>query len=150
MEHITFNPVRFWQRSHGLPRSDGIVYITTRNAFKLLSLLGAIRGIVTLFRMGADVRHIVEHVTYGHHWKEYSAKELVRYFATLSPDFDVSVRSMHYAGAPSPFAPAGARGRPEDPVRRAGNASGVFAEQLEAVVTLRARTHWGYEAPKYV
>ena len=149
LEHITFNPVRFWQRVHAMLRVGGIIYITTPNAFKLLSVLGAARGLVTGTRLGLNVRQVFAHVTYGHHWKEYSARELVQYFAMLSPDFDVRVRRLHFAGAPSPFAGHGPAGRLKDAVRRAGNASGVFAEQLEAVVTLRRRSEWRTSAPRY-
>jgi len=149
LEHITFNPVRFWQRVHGMLSVGGIVYITTPNAFKLLSVLGAARGLLTGTRLGLNVRQVFAHVTYGHHWKEYSAHELVQYFAMLSPDFEVRVRRLHVAGAPSPFAGQGLTGQVKDVVRRIGNASGLFAEQLEAVVTLRARSEWRASAPRY-
>ena len=113
------------------------------------ALARATRGLVTGTRLGLNVRQVFAHVTYGHHWKEYSARELVQYFAMLSPDFDVRVRRLHFAGAPSPFAGHGPAGRLKDAVRRAGNASGVFAEQLEAVVTLRRRSEWRTSAPRY-
>lgn len=149
LEHITFNPVRFWQRIHGLLPVGGIVYLTTPNAFKLLSVLGAARGLATGTRLGLNVRQIFAHATYGHHWKEFSAREIRQYFAMLSPDFDVRVRRFHVRAAATPFAGQGAVGRMKEAVRQVGNASGLFAEQLEAVVTLRARTPWTTGAPSH-
>jgi 2-polyprenyl-6-hydroxyphenyl methylase/3-demethylubiquinone-9 3-methyltransferase len=97
--------------------------------------------------VGLNVREIFRHVTFGHHWKEYSASELRRYFAALSPDFAVTITRMTYA-APED-APGVAR---LDPARQAiqsiGNHTGLFADQLEAVVRLKARTAWLLAPPE--
>lgn len=145
LEHITFNPVKFWRRVHELLRVGGIVYLTTPNSVKLLSVLGAVWNAVTLKKIGLGVNQIFHHVTYGHHWKEYSAAELVDYFRILSPDFDVKVRRIHY-GAPPPEVKR-RLGAVRTALLRAGNASRLFADNLEAVVTLARKTPWRTPAP---
>jgi 2-polyprenyl-3-methyl-5-hydroxy-6-metoxy-1,4-benzoquinol methylase len=149
LEHITFNPIAFWRRIHELLRVDGVIYITTPNAFNLLAVLSGAYGLVTGRRLGLRVAQILEHVTYGHHWKEYSAWEIRRYFAMLSPDFAVRVHRFHFGDAPDPFPGAGSRMRLLRLVRRVGNLIPPFAEQLEAIVTLKSRTPWLREPPAY-
>jgi SAM-dependent methyltransferase len=147
LEHITFNPSRLWQRIYELTRVGGIVYVTTPNALKLLAVLGALWNLLTLRRIGMRVDAIFEHVTYGHHWKEYSRKELPRYFALLSPDFEVTVEPISY-GPPSQELRA-ELGWIRSALLRLGNALGGFSDNLEAVVKLRARTRWLAESPPY-
>lgn len=147
LEHITFNPSRLWRRIYDLVRVGGIVYVTTPNALKLVAVLGAVWNLLTLTRIGMRVEAIFEHVTYGHHWKEYSRKELPRYFALLSPDFEVSVAAISY-GPPSRELRA-ELGWIRSALLRLGNALGGFADNLEAVVRLRARTQWVAEPPPY-
>jgi 2-polyprenyl-6-hydroxyphenyl methylase/3-demethylubiquinone-9 3-methyltransferase len=36
---------------------------------------------------GISVSQVLHTHTYGHHWREYSRKEVLRYFRLLSPDF---------------------------------------------------------------
>ena len=147
MEHITFNPIRFWRRVYELMQVDGIIYITTPNSLRLLAFLGALWRVLSFKGVGLNVREIFRHVTFGHHWKEYSASELRRYFAALSPDFAVTVSRTTYAAAED--APGAAR---LDPARRViqsiGNHTGLFADQLEAVVRLEARTAWLLTPPE--
>lgn len=145
LEHITFNPVRFWKRMHELLRVNGIIYVTTPNSLKLLSLLGTVWNALTLRKIGIGVGQIVHEVTYGHHWKEYSAAELVEYFRILSPDFSVKVRRINY-GSPSPELRRQI-GALRATVLRAGNATRFFAQDLEAVVTLTTKTQWRTPAP---
>ena len=49
---------------------------------------------------GVDVEHVIGVHTLGHHWKEYSRRELVRYFTLLSPDF--SCQNFAYVEAYRP------------------------------------------------
>lgn len=147
MEHITFNPVSFWRRVRDVVRVDGLVYITTPNALKLLSVMGAIRGLVTLSRIGISTRAIFSNVTYGHHWKEYSARELVEYFDRLSPDFELSLRTMPFTLSRQ-FPSDGIVNHAREALRRIGNATGVFAEQIEVVVRITGRTEWRATVPQ--
>jgi 2-polyprenyl-6-hydroxyphenyl methylase/3-demethylubiquinone-9 3-methyltransferase len=146
LEHITFNPIDFWRRVHELLRLDGVIYVTTPNSLKLLSVLGAFWNLVSMRRIGLNVRQIMASATFGHHWKEYSAAELKEYFSRLSPDFEVMVRKIHY-GAPSAEV-SRALGPVRSALLRLGNASGFFADNLEAVVTLRSKTPWRLHAPR--
>ena len=147
LEHITFNPIRFWRRIYDLLKVGGFIYITTPNSVKLLAVLGAFWNLITLSRIGLRIDSIFAHVTYGHHWKEYSAREIRQYFSRMSPDFTVDVHALSLAS-------------PSQSVREllgpfktfllhAGNATGALAEHLEAVVRLRARTRWDLEPPQY-
>ena len=146
LEHITFNPIAFWRRIHGLLRPGGMILLTTPNSLKLLSVLGAVWNLVSFRRLGLSVKQIMRHATFGQHWKEYSAREIGEYFAYLSPDFRVRVRKVSY-------------GPPADDVRRAigplrtailkfGNATVFFATDLEAVITLPAKTQWTLREPQ--
>lgn len=147
MEHITFNPIRFWRRVYDLMLVDGIIYITTPNSLRLLAFLGALWRVLSFRGVGLNVREIFRHVTFGHHWKEYSASELRRYFAALSPDFVVTVSRMTYPACQNATGVARL-----DPTRHAiqalGNASGLFADQLEAIVRLKSRTTWSLIPPE--
>jgi 2-polyprenyl-6-hydroxyphenyl methylase/3-demethylubiquinone-9 3-methyltransferase len=101
LEHITFNPVALWRRIYELLKIDGCVYLTTPNAIRPTRLWKAAIRLATLRGVGLDVREILENVTYGHHWKEYSASELRRYFSELSPDFQVQVTLHSHLGGQS-------------------------------------------------
>ena len=87
----------------------------------------------------------MHHGTFGHHWKEYSAREIVEYFGRLSPDFSVQVRKIHY-GAPSSDVRE-ALGGVRTAILQFGNATGFFADNLEAVVTLPRKTPWSVLSP---
>ena len=145
LEHITFNPIAFWRRVHTLLQPNGMILVTTPNSLKLLSVLGALWNLVTLRRIGLSVKQIMRHATFGHHWKEYSAREIVEYFGGLSPDFCVRVRKIHY-GAPSSDVRE-AIGAVRTAILRFGNATGFFADNLEAVVTLPRKTPWSVLSP---
>ena len=146
LEHITFNPIPFWRRIHGLLRPNGFVFLTTPNSLKLLSVLGALWNLVTLKRIGLSVKQIMGHATLGQHWKEYSSGEIKEYFSYLSPDFTVRVRKTDYG-----LWPKGVR-RELGPLRQAilhfGNATGFFAENLEVVVSLPVKTPWTRREPR--
>ncbi len=90
LEHITFNPVRFWARVYELLAPGGIVYLSTPNALRPAAWLRSFKALSMFEGIGISVKNIMADVTYGHHWKEYSAVELKRYFAMLSPDFEVT------------------------------------------------------------
>jgi 2-polyprenyl-6-hydroxyphenyl methylase/3-demethylubiquinone-9 3-methyltransferase len=145
LEHIAFNPVAFWRRVHQLIRRGGIIYVTTPNSVKLLSVLGAFWNLVSLRRIGLNVKQILRADTFGHHWKEYSASEIVDYFTRLSADFRVSVRKVSY-GAPSAEV-ARELGGIRTALLALGNASGFFADNLEAVVRIPEKTPWRTTPP---
>tara|TARA_A100000171_G_scaffold45430_1_gene49139 strand:+ start:9784 stop:10617 length:834 start_codon:yes stop_codon:yes gene_type:complete len=89
LEHITFNPVNFWRKVYGTLRDNGLIYLSTPNSLALPSLLRSSRNLLMLRGVGIKVSDIFSHVTYGHHWKEFSRTEIKTYFGMLSDDFDV-------------------------------------------------------------
>lgn len=87
IEHITFNPVAMWREIYRVMKPGARIVITTPNHYALRVMVRrwfrAIRG----EGGGTSVSDIVTLRTLSHHWKEYSMRELVSYFALLSPDF---------------------------------------------------------------
>ena len=139
-EHITFNPIAFWRRVHELLRPKGTIVLTTPNSLKLLSILGALWNLVSLRRIGLSVKQIMHHDTFGHHWKEYSSREIKEYFGRLSPDFQVRVRKLDYGPPTSDVREQ--LGAVRTAILQLGNATGFFAESLEGVITLPQKTPW--------
>ncbi len=92
LEHITFNPIRLWRRIYELLAPGGQIFVSTPNALRPVALLRQLKALLCLRGIGIPLDDIMDNVTYGHHWKEYSAWELKRYFALLSGDFDVRTR----------------------------------------------------------
>ena len=87
VEHITFNPVAMWREIHRVTRPGGRIVVTTPNYYALRGRFWSVRRLLARDGGGLDVADIVNLRTYAHHWKEYSLRELVRYFRLLSPDF---------------------------------------------------------------
>jgi len=148
MEHITFNPVLFWRRIYQLLKVGGAIYITTPNALTLWKILAVIKNALTLRGAGLPMHRIFDTVTYGHHWKEYTGREMRGYFRLLSPDFEVGVGYFNLdsgtPGATSPKAMA---------VRLVNSAAAIvpaFRDQIEAVVRLPRKTGWTLEPPRFV
>jgi SAM-dependent methyltransferase len=93
LEHIAFNPVAFWRRTWQLLVDDGVIYITTPNAFRVRALAKAVGRMLTLEGIGLPVGEVLSVITSGHHWKEYSCREIMKYFHELSPDFTVETKT---------------------------------------------------------
>lgn len=106
IEHITFNPVAMWREIHRVVRPGGRLVVTTPNYYALRGRFWSLRRLLGRGGGGLDVADIVNLRTYAHHWKEYSMRELVRYFQLLSPDF----RCIK-AGYVEDFSPAQQQGR---------------------------------------
>lgn len=95
IEHITFNPVRFWSEIYRIVRPGGRIIITTPNYYSPYSRAWDLRRFFSGFGGGIPVDEILSQHTYAHHWKEFSTKELIYYFARLSPDFN-TVKAKHF------------------------------------------------------
>jgi 2-polyprenyl-3-methyl-5-hydroxy-6-metoxy-1,4-benzoquinol methylase len=99
LEHLTFNPVDFWKHVYRVLRPGGRIVLTTPNYYCLDGRAFDLGR--TLRRMGGGIRVddlLLVHNS-GPHWKEFSVKEVQRYFRILSPDFGVSkvsYRHEHY------------------------------------------------------
>jgi len=128
LEHIAFNPVAFWRRVWRLLAPSGFIYLTTPNSFRVRALLKALLRLGRLEGLGLSVDEVLNVITYGHHWKEYSSREIKKYFATLSPDFTVETRTYEDADSNHSF------------VSKAFEVLPPFRSNIEAVVRLRGKT----------
>lgn len=141
LEHITFNPMTFWRAIYDALKPGGFIYITTPNSLRLANLLKTLARAASLSGIGIPVQEIFRHITYGHHWKEYSPAEMRAYFAALSPDFSITVTTYacvdhkpegkgHKQVAKHAFASA---------IRKLGNATVNWREELEVLVRLQEK-----------
>jgi SAM-dependent methyltransferase len=141
MEHITFNPMTFWRVIYDALKPGGFIYITTPNSLRLANLLKTLARAACLSGIGIPVQDIFRHITYGHHWKEYSPAEITAYFAALSPDFSIRVTTYacvdHKPEGTGPkqlakhaFATA---------IRKLGNFTVNCKEELEVLVRLQEK-----------
>jgi 2-polyprenyl-6-hydroxyphenyl methylase/3-demethylubiquinone-9 3-methyltransferase len=87
IEHLTFNPVAMWREIHRVMKPGARIAVTTPNYYALRSSLRRWWRAVRRDGGGARIEDVLGVPTYGHHWKEYSRRELRRYFELLSPDF---------------------------------------------------------------
>ncbi len=144
LEHITFNPIQFWKLIYQILKPGGLIYISTPNAFALPSYVRAIKNSFGLKSIGITVEDIFSKVTYGHHWKEYSAKEIKRYFEMLSPDFEIEVNPYNYKAyeLKPPYLMFKL-------LSKLGNMTKKFADDLEVIVKLKGKKSWGIEEPNY-
>ena len=131
LEHITFNPVNFWRRIYELMSDQGKIYITTPNALRPSAMINNFFRLITFTGIGISVKEILGTITYGHHWKEYSRKEIKEYFCTLSSDFNVSI-SFRNSALPI----RGLKGTLVNTVRLLP----FFRPEIEAIVSLSGKT----------
>ncbi|MBN7814222.1 class I SAM-dependent methyltransferase [Algoriphagus pacificus] len=144
LEHITFNPIQFWKLIYQILKPCGLIYISTPNAFALPSYVRAIKNALSLKSIGITVDDIFSKVTYGHHWKEYSAKEIIKYFEALSPDFKVEVNPYNYKDydLKPPYLLFKI-------LSKIGNMTKIFADDLEVIVSLKEKNIWQINGPEY-
>lgn len=94
IEHITFNPVAMWSTLYRLLAPNGRIVVTTPNYYAARGRLWDFKRFMSGNGGGLPIREVMDYHTYGHHWKEYSAKELIEYFYRVSPDF-VTTKALH-------------------------------------------------------
>ncbi|GAB3230358.1 methyltransferase domain-containing protein [Algoriphagus aestuariicola] len=144
MEHITFNPILFWKRIYQILKPSGMIYISTPNAFALPNYIRNLKNTLLMKSIGITVDDILSKVTYGHHWKEYSPREIKTYFQRLSPDFEVQIHPYHYVThelKPPYFV--------FKLLSRIGNTTKIFADDLEVIVSLKQKAYWSIKEPEY-
>jgi 2-polyprenyl-6-hydroxyphenyl methylase/3-demethylubiquinone-9 3-methyltransferase len=90
IEHITFNPVELWKSIYRILAPNGKILVTTPNYYYFRRTIRDFLRMFTRMGGGIPVQDILYIHTFGHHWKEYSAKELCHYFGALSADFHIS------------------------------------------------------------
>lgn len=136
-EHITFNPIQLWKTIYQILKPGGKIYISTPNSLALANWARNFKNLITLQSVGITVDDIISKVTYGHHWKEYSALEIKSYFETLSDDFQVTINPYHYKEheLKSPYLVFKL-------LSKLGNLTTKFAEELEVIVELKEKKSW--------
>jgi 2-polyprenyl-6-hydroxyphenyl methylase/3-demethylubiquinone-9 3-methyltransferase len=87
LEHLAFNPVAMWREIYRVMKPGARIVVTTPNYYALRTRLRQWMRAIRLFGGGLAIEQILSLRTLGHHWKEYSRRELLRYFEMLSPDF---------------------------------------------------------------
>lgn len=87
LEHLTFNPIRFWQEIFRISSDRCILFIATPNAMSFIKWLSRIKKLVLRNSYGISLDEIFVKITSGHHWKEYSPGEMKRYFIKLDNIF---------------------------------------------------------------
>jgi 2-polyprenyl-6-hydroxyphenyl methylase/3-demethylubiquinone-9 3-methyltransferase len=102
IEHLTFNPVQFWKQIYRVLAPGGRIVITTPNYYSWNGRMWDMGRWLTGFGGGISVDEVLATHTYGHHWREFSRKELIRYFCLLSPDFNtIKAKTMrNYYASP--------------------------------------------------
>lgn len=103
IEHLTFNPVQLWRELHRVLAPGGRILVTTPNYYAWNGRAWALGRFLRGFGGGITVDEVLATHTYGHHWREYSRHELIRYFCLLSPDFNtVKAKTMrNYYAVPT-------------------------------------------------
>jgi len=100
IEHLAFNPVAMWREIYRVMKPGARIVVTTPNYYALRTRLRQSARTLRLLGGSVPVEQVLTLHTLGHHWKEYSRRELIRYFALLSPDF--TCRNFAYAEAYQP------------------------------------------------
>lgn len=136
-EHITFNPIQLWKTIYQILKPMGKIYISTPNSLALANWARNFKNLLTLQSVGITVDDIISKVTYGHHWKEYSAQEIKTYFQSLSDDFQVTINPYHYKEyeLKSPYLVFKV-------LAKLGNLTKKFAEELEVIVEVKEKKSW--------
>jgi 2-polyprenyl-3-methyl-5-hydroxy-6-metoxy-1,4-benzoquinol methylase len=144
LEHITFNPIALWESIYKVIKNGGYVYISTPNSFALPNFLRNLKNLLLFKSIGITVPDILDKVTYGHHWKEFSTSEIKAYFSSLSEDFQIEINNYHYKNHPlrGPFLFY-------QLLAKLGNQTRFFAEELEIIIQVNKKKGFKKISPNY-
>lgn len=145
LEHITFNPISFWEKIRRVIQVNGVIYISTPNSLTLINIARALKKILLLEGLGLGVSDIFSKVTYGHHWKEYSAKEVKIYFNSLSDDFTLVINKYCY----KKYSWTNLNAAIFKVFSAIGNLSYFFRDELEVIIVVPNKNSWKIEKPRY-
>ena len=145
LEHITFNPISFWEKIHQAIQVNGVIYISTPNSLTLINIVRALKKILLLDGLGLGVSDIFSKVTYGHHWKEYSANEVKTYFSLLSDDFKLVINKYYY----KKYCWTNLNAAIFKVFSAIGNLSYFFRDELEVIIVVPHKNSWKLEKPTY-
>jgi 2-polyprenyl-3-methyl-5-hydroxy-6-metoxy-1,4-benzoquinol methylase len=87
LEHLAFNPVSMWREIYRVMKPGARIVVTTPNYYALRARIRQGLRAMRLLGGGLAIEQVLSLKTLGHHWKEYSRRELLAYFRMLSPDF---------------------------------------------------------------
>jgi len=132
LEHITFNPVALWREMYRLLSEGGRIVVTTPNYYAATRRRLRESRVWTGGGAGVTVDEILTTPTHGHHWKEYSRREVERYFNLLSPDFVIH-RSLYVE---------------DEPATHALSTQRLSAWIRKTIPPLRSRLHVEIDLPK--
>lgn len=90
LEHITFNPVEFWREVYRFLKPGSRIVLTTPNYYSAKGRAWGLKRYLSGFGGGISNEEILQTFTFGHHWKEFSLKEICHYFCYLSGDFHIA------------------------------------------------------------
>jgi 2-polyprenyl-6-hydroxyphenyl methylase/3-demethylubiquinone-9 3-methyltransferase len=76
-----------WREIYRVMKPGARIVVTTPNYYALRTRLRRCLRALLATGGGVTVDEILNVKTFGHHWKEYTRRELLDYFNKLSPDF---------------------------------------------------------------
>lgn len=132
MEHLTFNPMAFGRMIISMLSDKGKLYLTTPNSMRLYNLLWMLKRIIMFQGIGLDVDEIFKQPTYFHHWKEYSPKEVRKYFSYFAQSGKLEINFYNYREK-SPVSMRQPKAIITNSIRGLGNMLGYFSEELEII-----------------
>lgn len=148
LEHITFNPIKMWERLYHSAKPSALIYLTTPNSLSLPNLTRTLLRAITLKGVGLKIESVFTQVTYGHHWKEYSSGEIKEYFNRLSDDFYVSTSFFSYNNEQV------GRGFSSfcwNNLMRLGNFLYYFSSDIEAIISIeKSNNPFKLQTPAFV
>lgn len=98
LEHLAFNPLVFWKEVHRVLKDGGRLIITTPNGLYFRTIFRAYNDLFKGMAFGCSIKDILDTGTYGHHWREYSVKDIDDYFKYLDCGFTLSKISVETLG----------------------------------------------------
>jgi len=132
IEHLAFNPLKMWSSIFRVLKPESKIFISTPNSVSLENRIVEPARVLTGTGKGVSVDGIMDTPTYGHHWKEYSIKEIYRYFENLSIDKG-NIKISTYSYRPyenfSSF-----QGATRNMLRKIGNMFEGFSDEILAII----------------
>lgn len=105
LEHLSFRPQKMWEGIFGLLKKKGNIYITTPNSLSIRRIAYQIFRILNFEGYGPKLEELLLKPAYALHWKEYSPKEIRKYFKILGHRVDLRVNHYRYKKLLRSFSP---------------------------------------------
>jgi len=96
LEHLSFQPHKMWEGIFKLLKKEGKVYITTPNSLSLRRIAYQLFRILNFEGYGPTLEDLLVKPSYALHWKEYSPKEIRKYFEILGHKVGLCVNYYRY------------------------------------------------------